>query len=270
MAEGHVVRRNAERFHGLLAGKAVVRASWRSRRVSLRPEQVEGQRVARVGFAGKNHLFEMADGGVFRVHLMMYGSVQAGKPGEPLRKPEPRLRFLLQTRDARVAVFSAPIVEYYAPRETIPAVATLGPDALKEPFDAAEFRRRLAAAPHATVAEALLDPTVVAGVGNIYKSEALWEARLHPARAPGSLRPRELQDLSRVVPATMLRAYRTLGTRAYARTQRIYQEGGRPCPRCKTPLRAARLGERSTYWCAACQPRDADAPRPRRGQQRLP
>jgi formamidopyrimidine-DNA glycosylase len=265
VAEGHVVRYNAERFHAALAGKPVVRAFWRSRRVPVPPQRIVGRRVARVDFAGKNHFFHLDDGSFFRVHLMMFGSTQLGPPHAPLRKPEPRVRFLLEVPDARVVAFSAPIVEWHPPGTRLALLDALGPDSLKEPFDGRAFAQRLRVAPHATVAEALLDPGVVAGVGNVYKSEALWQAGVDPRRAPGGLTEAEAARLAQLVPEVMLEAYAALKLHADMRLhRRVYRRSGQPCLRCATTLQYAAVGGRRTFWCPSCQPSTPQARPPAR------
>jgi endonuclease VIII len=256
MAEGHVVRHNAERFTAALQGKPLVRAMWRSRRMgALRPGDLVGRHVEQVDFAGKNHLFRLDDGSTIRLHLMMFGSTQCGPPHLALRKPAERVRFLLEASDARVVAFSAPLVEHYPAGQPIPALERLGPDALKEPFDAKEVAKRLRAAPHATVAEALLDPGVVAGVGNVYKSEILWQAKVHPARAPSSLGLAEARRIARLAPLVMVEAYHALRSGApMHQHRRVYRRTGQPCLHCGAPLRHAPTGGRRTFWCAACQP----------------
>jgi len=265
MAEGPTVRYNAERFHLALAGKKIRKAFWRSRQIAITPGDVVGRVVDRVDFAGKNHLFFVRDLGAFRVHFMMYGSSQVASPKDPLRKPESRVRFLLEVRGARVVVFSAPVVQFYAQGAALPFLDSLGPDALKTPFDAAEFERRLAASPQATVAQALLDPSVVAGVGNIWKSEILWDVRVHPATPPAMLSPDERRRIVARTPAILLAAYDRM-RRGERSKLAAYRRSRQPCPRCATPILGRHVGGRGTFWCPRCQEAPGAAPEALNGE----
>jgi endonuclease-8 len=124
----------------------------------------------------------------------------------------------------------------------------LGPDLLRD-FDEAEFLRR-ARLVDRPVGELLLDQRVVAGAGNIVKSEALWECRIDPFAPVSSLDDDRLLELAGVA-ARILRDGVSTGGRLPAR---VYRATGRPCPRCGTPIRSAPQGEqrRTTWWCPAC------------------
>jgi formamidopyrimidine-DNA glycosylase len=141
--------------------------------------------------------------------------------------------------------------------------AGLGP----EPFgvDPARWRRALAATKRCLKA-VLLDQGVVAGVGNIYADEALFEARLHPARRADGLDARAAARLRRAVEAVLTRAIDKRGSSVrdyvggsgqkgeYQKEFRVYRREGEPCPRCRTPVARARLAGRSSHYCPRCQP----------------
>jgi endonuclease-8 len=135
--------------------------------------------------------------------------------------------------------------------EVVPAARlrlALGPDLLRD-FDEAEFLRR-ARLVDRPIGEVLLDQRVVAGAGNIVKSEALWECRIDPFALVSSLDDDRLLELAAVA-SRMLRDGVSAGGRLPAR---VYRATGRPCPRCSTPIRSASQGEqrRTTWWCPAC------------------
>jgi formamidopyrimidine-DNA glycosylase len=112
----------------------------------------------------------------------------------------------------------------------------------------------------------LLDQRVVAGVGNIYADEALFEARLHPARKASGLTAAEAQRLRKAIATVLARAVERRGSTirdyvggsglrgGYQDEFRAYKRTGRPCRRCGTPIAAARLAGRSTHYCPRCQP----------------
>jgi formamidopyrimidine-DNA glycosylase len=140
----------------------------------------------------------------------------------------------------------------------------LGP----EPFDldARAWRERLAGT-RRNLKAILLDQTVVAGVGNIYADESLFEARLDP-RLPGAeLTPAQADRLRRAIPKVLNRAIERRGSSirnyvggsglkgGYQDEFRVYGRTGRPCPRCGTPVERIRLAGRSTHFCPRCQKR---------------
>jgi len=175
--------------------------------------------------------------------------------------------------DAWVAVaFDVPVAEFLRGRDLLrsQALASLGPDLLSPAFDRAEGLRRLAAAGDRPVAQALLDQHVVAGIGNIFKSEVLFLARVHPDRPASSLtdddRAAILDTAVKVMrantgsgaggPITTYRGLRrTTRTASPDESVWVYGRGGRPCRTCGTPITSAKRGPdaRATYWCPRCQ-----------------
>lgn len=153
----------------------------------------------------------------------------------------------------------------------------LGPEPLSREFTASVLRERLRGSRQA-IKVRLMNQRVVAGVGNIYASEALWRARLSPRKAAGRLTPAECQRLWKALRATLREAiacgstipldfsgggkgeklfYYGLGEsppgRYYEERLRVYDRGGQPCFRCGAWIRRSEQGGRSTYWCPVCQ-----------------
>ncbi len=132
-------------------------------------------------------------------------------------------------------------------------LAALGPDVLAERFDADRFLARLRAEdPTRPIGDALLDQRTVAGIGNIWKSEGCWEARVDPWRLVRTVSDEEALAIIDGARPRML-ASGTKGPR-HAREQ-LYRKVGRPCPRCGTPISSRPQGDgnRMTYWCPGCQ-----------------
>ena len=131
-----------------------------------------------------------------------------------------------------------------------PRLARLGPDILATEWDPADALARLAGAPQLELGEALLDQTLVAGVGNIFKSEGCFAAKVSPWRRVGELSADEM--------ASVLEATRELMIAAVVSGRqpgRVYRRAGRPCPRCRTRISSRKQGDdaRTTYWCPTCQ-----------------
>ena len=129
-----------------------------------------------------------------------------------------------------------------------PPQLALGPDLLHGRFDAAEYLRR-ARAVDRPIGELLLDQRVLAGIGNIVKSETLWERRQDPFQAVSSISDRRLLELA----ATARRQLRQGVTGRLPAN--VYRRTGRPCPRCRAPIRSTAQGDhaRRTYYCPECQ-----------------
>jgi formamidopyrimidine-DNA glycosylase len=148
-----------------------------------------------------------------------------------------------------------------------PEIAHIALDPMDDAFDDVGFvlalRRR-----RTGLKRALLDQTLISGVGNIYADEALWAARLHYARPTATIRASEVMRLLAEVRAVMLRALHEGGTSFDAlyvnvngesgyfdRSLTVYGREGEPCPRCGTPVRRDAFMNRSSYTCPRCQPR---------------
>jgi endonuclease-8 len=139
----------------------------------------------------------------------------------------------------------------------------LGPDLLSPDFDAAEALARLRAAADLDIADALLDQSIVAGIGNVYKSEVLFLERVSPSAKVATLSDEILQRLILTARRELRRNVGTAQRRTTAGHQRqslwVYDRSGRPCARCGTAICRMMQGPhaRSTYWCPACQPQAA-------------
>jgi formamidopyrimidine-DNA glycosylase len=227
-----------------------------------------GRRIRAVQRRGKWIILDL-DRDLFLVfHLGMTGRLTA-MPAR--REPEPHTHIVLgldggrrQLRFADIRRFGS--ASLFAGREALELFFTesgLGP----EPFDLDPdyWRRRLAATDRSLKA-VLLDQRVVAGVGNIYADEALFEARLHPTRIARTLTEAEADRLRRAIVTVLNQAIKLRGTTIrnyvggsglkglYQEKKRIYGRTGKPCVRCGTPVERIRLAQRSTHFCPQCQP----------------
>jgi endonuclease-8 len=126
----------------------------------------------------------------------------------------------------------------------------LGPDVLAPDFDPAAAIARLRGDPSRTLGEALLDQRAVAGIGNVYKNEACFAARLSPWRRIDSLSDEEIRAVLAEARGQML-----AWVAGKARAGRVYRRAGRPCPVCGGTIRSRGQGDdnRMTYWCPKCQ-----------------
>jgi formamidopyrimidine-DNA glycosylase len=196
---------------------------------------------------------------------MMYGSWQFGRPGMKLRKPERQVRLRLLTAEAEAVFFNGPIVEVLTQAEARrhPRLRALGPDVMKEDFDRETAWRRITSHGSREIGDAILDQTLVAGVGNIFKAEGLFLARMDPADPVETLSRDDLDRLWNVLIPQMLDAASRPGPiltlPAHLRRGRernwVYWRSGRPCFRCEARISTFRQGEmrRITFFCPRCQ-----------------
>jgi endonuclease-8 len=223
MPEGHSLERAARRLRPLVGA-----------RVDAGP--LEGAVVSEIEARGKHLLVHTEDGRCLHAHLGLHGSVRLRPPGEG------RGRHVLRTPAGDLVI--AGRVGLAARRPQL----RLGPDLLHGRFDASTYLRR-ARAVDRPVGELLLDQRVLAGVGNIVKSETLWQRRQSPFAPASALSDRRLLELA----ATARRQLRA-GVEGRLPAN-VYRRTGRPCPRCRAPIESAVQGEhaRRTYFCPRCQ-----------------
>jgi formamidopyrimidine-DNA glycosylase len=229
------------------------------------PAALAGQRILAVGRRAK-YLLLTLESGALLVHLGMSGNLRVVPAASP-RVPHDHFDLVLDSE--RALRFNDPrrfgsLVYVRGDPLAHPLLAHLAPEPFAREFDAAYLwritrRRRVA------VKQLLMNSRLVVGVGNIYASEALFRARIRPRRQARSLTRREAARLVRAVRAVLSLAIRAGGTtlRDYLRAdgspgyfrQRlyVYERAGRPCRRCGTLVRAVTQGQRSTYYCPACQ-----------------
>lgn len=262
MPEGDTIHRTADGLRRALTGGTV--RSFEARRLVQRgPEP--GTQVDGVEARGKHLLLHFDDGTTLHTHLRMQGTWHVYRPGEPWRKSRSAARAVLETELAVAVCFSAPVVELFSTADVRrhPALRRLGPDLCIRDPDLDEALRRLDGLldPDEEIGVALLDQRVASGIGNVYKSEVLFACGVHPSTSIGDLDPRSRRELLATA-ARMLRENLDAGPRRTTAAGTgprlaVYGRAGRPCPRCRSPIRSSRQGDagRTTSWCPSCQSR---------------
>jgi formamidopyrimidine-DNA glycosylase len=204
-------------------------------------------------------------------HLGMSGQLLAGEPGRPL-SPHVRITFTFKDEDGPDLRFTdqRTFGHMWLVRDgaELPApIAHIAPDPFEPSFDPAALTQRLHAR-RTGIKRALLDQSLISGVGNIYADEALWRARLHWARPTETLNGPEVSRLLTAVRDVLGEALAVGGTSFdelyvnvngesgyFDRSLSVYGQEGLPCPRCGTPVRRDAFMNRSAYTCPHCQPR---------------
>jgi endonuclease-8 len=287
MPEGDTIHRAARTLHAALAGQRVERFESvfaHLTRVDA-DTPIVGRRVERVEARGKHLLMWLSachpPGAslVLRTHMRMHGSWHVYRPGERWQRPRHEMRIVIATPPYIAVAFAVPVAEFVdaSTLDREGPVAELGPDPLSDTFDAAEAVARLQARGDIEIADALLDQRAIAGIGNVFKSEILFAARVNPFTPVGAL---GAETLVRVVTLAerQMRANvgdaDTVAAGGRRTTNRldpsarlwVYGRRGLPCRRCGAPIQRAKQGPdaRSTYWCARCQSGGPEGPPLRR------
>ncbi|MFL5899965.1 MAG: Fpg/Nei family DNA glycosylase [Solirubrobacterales bacterium] len=253
MAEGDTILRAARRIEAALAGEVVSvdSPSPRAKAVALR--SLDGKRLEAVGTHGKHLLLDLGDL-VLHSHLGMSGAWHVYDHGAAWRKPPFTAWAVLRGERAEAVEFGGPTLRVLT-RDALrldPLLARLGPDVLSPDFDPGPIAALLRSAPEREVGDALLDQRLVAGIGNIFKSEACFAARQDPWQPVGELSNAQLARVAQAAHDLMRDAVDS-GRHNHA----VYRRAGRPCPSCGTPIRSRGQGDanRTTYWCRVCQAR---------------
>jgi len=258
MPEGDTVFLAATRLRAALVGQRLLETDFRVPRLAT--TNLAGQSVTEVVPRGK-HLFLRTDGGwSLHTHFRMQGEWHLYRPGQRWGAKAHEVRVVLRTAPWVALGVRLPVCELLPTGEEARVVGHLGPDPLGPDWDPDEAVRRLRGAPDLAIGEAVLDQRLIAGAGNVYKSEICFLRGITPWTPTG-----EVPDLEGFVAllARLLRANRATGNQITTGDPRpgrgrwVMERTGRPCRRCGTPIRMARQPsygtDRPTYWCPSCQ-----------------
>src|SRR4051794_23619927 len=233
MAEGDTILRAARRLGRALAGETVRVRAPNPRGRATGVERLDGMTVREVRTLGKNLVFDLGELALHS-HLGMSGSWHVYAPGERWSRPARSAWAVLATEGGvEAAQFGGPtlrVLRAGALRRD-PVLARVGPDLLAPGYEAADSIRVLRADPDRGLGDALLDQGKVAGIGNIFKSEACFAARTDPWRAVGELDDEELARVLRAARELMLAA-----AGAGRRPPHGYQRGHGPRPPRRPPI----------------------------------
>ncbi|WP_370591251.1 DNA-formamidopyrimidine glycosylase family protein [Saccharopolyspora montiporae] len=246
--------RVAARLHEALAGERITRGEVRHPR--LAELELTGRRVREVRPVGKHLLIRFEDGGTLHAHLRMDGTWQTGPPGARWRRPAHRARVVLTTERSQAVGFDLHDLRWLPTSAEHRVLGHLGPDLLDPGWDAdsaAEAARRLTVDPQRELGTALVDQRVLAGIGNVHKSEICFLLGRLPGTPVGELDAQQVVRVAR----DQLRRSAERGSRSGNPGERTRIYGKRVCPRCGTAVRRTRQGadadSRITFHCPRCQ-----------------
>lgn len=259
----------APHVQGAEVREVIIRQSRLRQPVSPTLSEIEGRRITAVSRRAKYLLFAIADGSTVLVHLGMSGSLRLTKPRDEWKKHDHLALALANGRELR---FHDPrrfgLVLHFTASDPLahPLLRDLGPEPLGEDFSA-EHLAAACARRTTAIKTAIMDHKIVVGVGNIYASEALFHAGLHPLTPANRLRLPQLRTLTDAIRTVLAAAIESGGTTLrdfvhgdgkpgyFAVKLAVYGRSGEACRQCGAPIHQAVVAQRSTFWCPACQHR---------------
>ena len=243
MPEGDALHRAAARLQPLVGERVEAESPSPQGEATGVARAVDGRVLERVEAVGKHLLLQFEGGVVLRSHLRMTGRWRVAARGTTRGRPW----LVLRAGPWEATQWNGPVLTL----ERRP-LKRLGPDLLADATDVADVVRRVRREPaNRLVGEALVDQRVVAGIGNMWLAEALWQARVSPWAPLATLSDAALESALAWARDAMRRAVG--GSRG---PRLAYRRAGRPCRRCGTPIASRGLGDanRTAYWCPRCQP----------------
>ena len=276
MPEGDTIFRAVRALQRALAGKIVTGFETTLAKLASVDDQspITGRTVERVEARGKWCLIFFSGDLILLTHMRMSGSWHIYRTGERWHAPRSAMRIVITCGDVQAVGFSIPVAEFHSARslERSPHISELGADVLGASYRVDEALRALReygrAHPDTEIGNVLLNQHVIAGVGNIFKSETAFAAQVNPFRRMRTISDRELERIAEIARRYMLanvaegEGNANAGTRgttgAMDRGARlwVYRRQGQECRRCGTIIEMRRqgTGARSSYWCPSCQP----------------
>ncbi len=255
MPEGDTVYALARRLDKVLRGATLTKTDFRVPRWAL--ADLSGGRVSAVRSVGK-HLFidvDMPDGAKRSIHshLKMEGMWHVHREGTRWRRPGHTARVILRAGDTEAVGFDLGMLDVLDDPST--AVAHLGPDLLGDDWDPELAIANLAAHPDTPIGVTLLDQRLMAGVGNVYRSEVCFLQRVSPMAPTGDVDLPAIVETSRnLLWANRVRTTRcTTGVLVRGKELWVYGRGRRPCRRCGEPIDRSHIDDRVVYTCPRCQ-----------------
>jgi endonuclease-8 len=255
MPEGDTIELAARRLAPLTGRAVQIETPHPRHRLDRIPERLAGALLERVEARGKHLLLTFSNGLTVHTHLRLHGRWDVYATGQRWTRSPGRAWLVLRTPEHVAVLFDGPVLELLTPAQLSlhPVLRRLGADLIDDDLDVARVLAALRGGDGSReVGEALLDQRLLAGVGNVWKSEALFAEGIHPFRPLARLSDAELTALVERA-SESLRAQ--VATGHGRRPRAVYGHQGRPCPRCGAPIRSRAQGDdgRTTYWCDGCQ-----------------
>lgn len=252
--------------------------------VAVFEKTIKGKKILGVRRRAKNILVSLSDNLMILIHLKMTGHLLVGKwkivngkkilpiePKEVVEDPYNQYIHLIFYLDngkmlgfSDVRKFGKVILGTKGQIENLPEIKKLGPEPLDKSLKFEEFKK-IILRERRKIKQVLMDPEVIAGIGNIYSDDILWKAKVHPFRQANKLSNQELQEIWKAMRQILTKALKLRGTSTsdyrdtagkegyYADYRLVYQRESEPCQRCKTKIQRVKIGGRSAHYCPKCQ-----------------
>ena len=275
MPEGDTIWRTARTLQRAIGGRVVTRFETVLVKLARVDEDtpLAGRSVESVESKGKWLLIRFSGGLILLTHMLMSGSWHIYRPGERWQRPRSEMRIVIETAEMVAVAFSVPVAEFHTEASLArrDGFRTLGPRVLEEDFDAAQAIANLRSAPEMEIGVALMTQRLVAGLGNVFKSEVCFAAGVNPFRKVASVTDAEMSAMMAAsvklmkanitadagpAIATYFGLRRTTGRSDPEESLWVYHRTGLPCRKCGTPVewRKHAADARSSFWCPHCQP----------------
>lgn len=262
MPEGNEVHRFAERQAGFFAGKTVHMDSPNGRFTDA--AMLDGRKLKRIDAVGKHLGYVFGKDLTLHVHLGRFGDFTEGSL--PLPPVKGVLRFRMWTAKEFLELRGATDVSVYSDEKWQALLDRLGPDPLRKGDDP-DRAYALILERKTPIGALLMDQSVIAGIGNIYRAELLYRARINPHRPGNQVDARELQAMwkdavalmpdgmvdRRIVTTRRKDRPHTKGAAEDSEVHYVYRRTGKPCWVCGTAIEREDMAGRTLYWCPKCQ-----------------
>jgi len=250
---------------------------------SIFKKKLKNQKIKNIHRRGKNIILELSNDLSLLIHQKMTGHLLYGEWEKQQGKWVPKKKGPLSDKDnsylhviffldnrkmialSNLRKFAK--VELWKSKNLKKQLKNLGPEPLSKNFTLNEFKETLKGR-RAGIKKTLMNQKVIAGIGNIYSDETLWEAKIHPETSTANLTPDQLQKLYQAIKKVLKKGVclggesisdyrRPSGKRGdYDRARKVYRKEGEKCPRCGAKIKRIKVGQRSAHFCPICQKQD--------------
>jgi formamidopyrimidine-DNA glycosylase len=245
-------------------------------------KQIKGAKIEKIWRRGKNIIFELSNKKFLLVHLKLTGHFLIGKwkkeknnwtvveGNEALKDPMNRfLRIIFLLDDGRELALcdlrKFAKIEILEKKDLEKQLSKLGPEPLDESFTLEKFKEILSKVKKGKIKKVLMDQQKIAGIGNIYSDEILWEAKVHPAKNVKKLKEEEIKKIFEAMKKILKKGIESGGESIsdfrqitgekgkFDEQRKVYKREGEKCFRCGAKIKRMKFGERSSYFCPLCQ-----------------
>jgi endonuclease-8 len=277
--EGDTIWRTARTLQRAIGGRIVTRFETVLVKLARVDEDtpLSGRTVESVSAEGKWIVMRFSGGLILLTHMLMSGSWHIYRKGEKWQRPRFDMRIVIETAEWIAVAFRVPVAEFHTEETLVrrAGIGTLGPKVLAEGFDAGEAIANLRSRPELEIGVALLSQRLIAGLGNVFKSEVCFAAGIHPFRLVSSLNDEEMRGLVAAA-VKLMKANITersgdpivtyFGMRSTTGRSEpwenlwVYHRTGLPCRKCGASIewRKHAIDARSSFWCPQCQPMESE------------